>query len=92
MSDIQEAVEKGKGFLAEKKRKASRPWSQEARDRQRQKIKDFYQRNPAAREALSEKIRAGWTKERRREFAKQMKRVLAQKTVREKISAGLKRH
>ena len=52
----------------------------------------YFRENPEKRAELSEKIRAGWTEERRKEFSKRMKRVLADKEVRQRISEGLKKH
>jgi hypothetical protein len=90
-ASIEGAVERGKEFLEAKKR-AAKPWSQSAKQAQSQRLKDYYQTHPEKRQELSKKIRAGWTKDRRKEFSKRMRRVLAEKEIRQKISEGLKRH
>ncbi len=90
MSDIQEAVAKAKE-LQEQKRKPKK-WSEEAKQAHSERMTKYFRENPEKRAELSEKIRAGWTKERRKEFSKRMKRVLADKEVRQRISEGLKKH
>ena len=90
MSDVQEAVTKAKEFQ-EQKRKPKK-WSEAAKQAHSERMTKYFRENPEKRAELSEKIRGGWTKERRKEFSKRMKRVLADREVRQKISEGLKKH
>lgn len=90
MSDIQEAVAKAKEFQEQKRN--PKKWSEAAKQAHSERMTNYFKEHPEKREELSEKIKAGWTKERRKEFSKTMKRALASKEVREKFSIGLKKH
>jgi hypothetical protein len=89
-ASIDEAVEHAREFLAEKRK--PKKWNQEQKERQSARLARYYKEHPEKRAELSKRIQASWTKERRKAFSKIMKRVLARKEVRDKISEGVKRH
>ena len=89
-ASIEGAVSKAKEFLEAKSR--PKRWNQEQKERQSARLTEYYKTHPEKRQELSTRIRASWTKERRKEFSRIMKRVPARKEVREKISKGVREH
>ncbi len=67
-----------------------KPWTAEARVNLSGKLKQFYIDHPEKKQELSDKIKAGWTKEKRDEHALKMIEVLARPEVKEKMKKGMK--
>jgi hypothetical protein len=91
MDSVDAAVAVTKEALIEKREARGRkPWSAEARMALSLKLRQHYQEHPEEKIALAEKIRNGWTTEKKLAHAAKMHEVLNRPEVKARMKEGMK--